>query len=110
PVLTELAPQVAPGGAERQHTGSRIKVVQRLLLDRVDAETRAPAVSGQDHPAAGVLPDETKASVAVLERARSRAKVADDAAGVLAMPPTAELRAVGLKRHIRGQCYKIKHW
>src|SRR5262249_4925385 len=90
PVLAELTPQVAARRAEGQDARAGVEVVQRLLLDRVDAEPRPLAVSGQDHPAVRVLADEAEPPVAVLERAGARAEVADDAAVVLAMPPTAE--------------------
>ena len=40
PVLTELARQVAAGGAEGQYARPGEKMIQRFLLDRVDAEPR----------------------------------------------------------------------
>ena len=46
PVLAELAAQVTAGRAEGEHAGARIKMIQRLLFDRVDAEARAAAVGG----------------------------------------------------------------
>ena len=38
PVLAELAREVAARGAERQHARAGIEVIERLLLDRIDAE------------------------------------------------------------------------
>ena len=38
PVLAELAGQVAAGGAEREHGTAGVEMVERFLLDRVDAE------------------------------------------------------------------------
>ncbi len=52
PVLAELAGQIAAGGAEGQHAGAGVEVVERLLLDRVDAKARTAAVGGQQHLAA----------------------------------------------------------
>jgi hypothetical protein len=40
PVLAELAGQVAAGGAKRQHAAAGIEMIERLFLDRVDAESR----------------------------------------------------------------------
>ena len=40
PVLAELARQIAPRRPEREHARARIKLVERLFLDGVDAETR----------------------------------------------------------------------
>ena len=48
PVLAEPAREVAARGAEREHRRSREEVVQRLLLDRVDAEPARAAV-GREH-------------------------------------------------------------
>jgi len=94
PVLAELAAEVAAGGAEGQHAGAGVEVVERLLLDRVDAEAGAPAVGRQHHLAAEVLADEAEAAVAGLEVALARAEVADDPP-VLRMPPAARQRPVG---------------
>jgi hypothetical protein len=48
PVLAELAGQVAPGRPEREHRRPRQEVVERLLLDRIDAEPARPAPSLED--------------------------------------------------------------
>ena len=45
-VLTELAREVAAGSTEGEHRRTRQEVVERLLLDRVDAETGGAAVGG----------------------------------------------------------------
>src|SRR5665647_3244529 len=42
PILAELAGKVAAGCAERQHRRAGEKVVERLLLDGVDAEAAQP--------------------------------------------------------------------
>src|SRR5206468_10583777 len=96
PVLAELAAEVAAGGAERQDRRAGVEVIERLLLDRVDAEAGAPAVGRQDHFAVDVLADEAKAAVARLEATLPRAKVADDPARLrVVVPPAAGQRAVG---------------
>jgi hypothetical protein len=38
PVLAKLAGEIAPCGSEGQHRRARQKVIQRLLLHRIDAE------------------------------------------------------------------------
>jgi hypothetical protein len=48
PVLAEAAGQVAPGGTEGQHGGAGQHVVERLLLDRIDAQAAGTAV-GSEH-------------------------------------------------------------
>jgi len=48
PVLAELTREVAPGGPKREHRRARQKVVERLLLDRVDAEARGSPVGCQN--------------------------------------------------------------
>ena len=68
PVLAELAGQVAAGGAEREHAGARVEVVERLLLDRVDAEARAAAVGGQHHASPTALAHEAQAALALVQR------------------------------------------
>jgi hypothetical protein len=47
PVLAELAGQVATGRAEGQHRRAGEKVIERLLLDRIDAKARGTAVRGE---------------------------------------------------------------
>jgi len=86
PVLAELAGQVAADGAEGQHAAARVEVVERLLLDRVDAEPRGAAVGGQHHVVAFAHPDETGAPLAVAELAVARAQVALDPAVVEGVP------------------------
>jgi hypothetical protein len=44
PVLAEAAGQVAARGAEREDGRSRQEMVQRLLLDRIDAKAARPTV------------------------------------------------------------------
>ncbi|MEE8624806.1 MAG: hypothetical protein V3T19_05655, partial [Acidiferrobacterales bacterium] len=48
PVLTELAGQVAAGGAEREHGCTGQKVIQRFFFDRVYTEAAGAAIGSQD--------------------------------------------------------------
>src|SRR5207302_9672027 len=76
PVLAELAREVAARGAEGKDARAGIEVVERLLLDRVDAEARRAAVGGEHHAAAFHLADETEAALALVQLAVARAEVA----------------------------------
>ena len=80
PVLAEAAGQVAPGRAEREHRGAGQEVVERLLLDRVQAEAAGAPVAGQHDLPAGPGTHEAQAPLAVAQLARTRAQVALDAA------------------------------
>jgi hypothetical protein len=89
PVLAELARQVAAGGAEAEHSAAREEVVERLLLDRVDAEARAASVGGEHHRVADALAHEAHAALALVQPAVARTQVALDAAIVEPVPPAA---------------------
>ena len=52
PVLAKRAREVAARGPERQHRGAREKVIERLLLDRIDAEPCRSAVARELHAGA----------------------------------------------------------
>src|SRR5262245_49952550 len=80
PVLAELAREVAACGAERQHRRARQEVVQRLLLDRVDAEPTGSAIAGEHDLVVGAGTDETEAALSLTESACARAYVALDPA------------------------------
>jgi hypothetical protein len=70
-------------------------VVQRLLFDRVDAESRAAAVCAEHHLAVTVFAHEAKTAIAGLQIAGSRAQVADDASGIVGgVPPARELGSI----------------
>src|SRR5213076_1487578 len=79
PVLTELAGEVAPRGAEREHAGAGVEVVQRLLLDRVDAEAARAAVRREDDLVPFALAHEAQAALPFVQRAVAGADVALDA-------------------------------
>jgi hypothetical protein len=95
PVLAELAGQVAAGGAEGQHAGTGVEVVERLLLDRVDAEARTAAVGGQQQFAALHGAHEAGGALALVQLAVARAEVALDAAVVELVPPAGGDSAYG---------------
>ena len=79
PVLAELAGEIAAGGAERQHRRAGQEVVQRLLLDRIDAEPGRAAVGGEHQLLAPARAHEAQAALAVVQAAVARADVALDA-------------------------------
>src|SRR5207237_1844740 len=78
PVLAEAAGEVAAGRSERQHGCARQKVVQRLLLDRIDAESARASVAREHDLVALARADEAQPALALAELARSRADVALD--------------------------------
>jgi hypothetical protein len=79
-VLAEPTAEVAAGCPEGQHAGAGIKVRQRLLLDRVDAEAGRSAVGGQHHGVVDPLAHEAEPALAGLQGALARAQVALDPA------------------------------
>src|SRR5262249_7805126 len=83
----ELAAEVAPGRAERQHRGAGQEVIERLLLDRVDAEARALAVGREDELVAFARAHEAERALAVVQPAVARAEIALDAPVVEGVPP-----------------------
>ena len=95
PVLAELAGQVAAGGAERQDRRAGQEVVERLLLDGVDAEAAGAAVGGQHHPVAAARPDEAQPALALVQLAQPRADVALHPPVVERMPVAAGEQVLG---------------
>jgi len=87
PVLAKLARQVAARGAERQHARSRMKMVQRVLLDRIDAEARVAPVGRERHRVADALAHKAHAALPVVQPAIARTQVALDASVVEPVPP-----------------------
>src|SRR5439155_951381 len=86
PVLAEAAGEVAAGRSERQRGCARQKVVQRLLLDRIDAETARPPVRREHDLIALTRADEAEPALALAELARSRADVALEPSVVAPVP------------------------
>ena len=79
PVLAELAGEVAAGRAEGQHRRARQEMVERLLLDRVDAEAGRAAVGGQHDLVVLAGAHEAQTALALVQLALARAQVALDA-------------------------------
>ena len=86
PVLTEATSEVAASRPKRQHRGPRIEVVQRLLLDGVDAEAAGAAVGRENHFAVQAAADEAQPTLALAKPAEARAQIALHAAVVELMP------------------------
>src|SRR5262249_17748628 len=86
PILAKLASQIASGRPERQHRRPGQEVVQRLLLDGVDAEATGAAVGGQHDLIVLAGADEAEAALPLVQLAVTRAQVALDAAVVGAVP------------------------
>ena len=63
-------------------------MVQRLFLDRIDAEPGRPTVRGQDQPVPTALAHETGAPLSFLQLAFARAQVALQAPVSLQVPVT----------------------
>jgi hypothetical protein len=76
PVLAELAGEIAARGAERQYRGAGQEVIQRLLLDRVDAKAAGPPVGRQQHLVIAVGSHEAEPALARVQFAVPGAKVA----------------------------------
>ena len=64
-------------------------MVQRFLLDGINAEAAAAAVGREHHLSADALADETKAALAVVELAEARTQAAFDASVRQQRPPAA---------------------
>src|SRR5262249_40986732 len=78
PVLAEAAAEVAAGSAEREDARTGIEMIERLLLDRVEAETGRATVRGEHHLPTDVLPHEAERPLAIAELAVARAQIALD--------------------------------
>ena len=86
PVLAELAGEVAARGAERQHAGARVEMVERFLFDRIDTESRRATVGDQLDFVVEALAHITQAALAFAQTAVARADVALQASIRFAMP------------------------
>src|SRR5690606_24022106 len=80
PVLAEPARQVAAGGPERQHRRARQEVVERLLLDRVHAESARAAVGGEHDLVVHAAADKAQTALALPQLAGAGADVTLDPA------------------------------
>ncbi len=106
PILTKFTSKIATGGAEGKHRAARQEVVERLLLDGIDAETRRAPVRGEDHRVVHARAHEAGAALALVQPALARAEVALDAAVLERVPPAAGVqRALDGIRHARRHRY-----
>jgi len=76
PVLAELATQIAACGAEGKNGGTRQKVIQGFLLDRIDAKTAGSSVCGQDNRVVFSGAHKAEAPLAFVEAAEARTDIA----------------------------------
>src|SRR5262249_26308351 len=89
PVLAELAGEVAARRPERKHGRPGHEMVERLLLDRIDAETGGTAV-GREHDLVGLArAHKAQAALAFVQLAIARADLALDAPVLKAAPVAA---------------------
>jgi hypothetical protein len=73
------------------------EVMQRLLLDRVDAEARTAAVRGQHHFVAHALAHEAQPALPFVQLAVARTQVALDAPIRQRMPPARRCHGIGIR-------------
>src|SRR6516225_6892119 len=85
-ILTELAGEVAASGAERQHARARVEMIERLLLNRIDAKARRTSIGRQDHLVALAHSHEAEAALPLMQFAVPRADVALDPSVVDPVP------------------------
>ncbi len=86
PVLAEFARQVATSSAERQHARPGIKMIERLLLDGINAKAGRTAVSGEHHGVIQTLAYEAGAALAFVQPAIARTQIALNATVIQPMP------------------------
>ena len=88
PVLAEPASEIAAGGAEGQHAGAGMEMVERFLLDGINAKAAAAAIGRERHLVAGAPADETEPALALVELAEAWTEAALDAPVRQQRPPT----------------------
>src|SRR5690606_34329717 len=80
-----------------------MKMMQWLLLDRIETESRGAAVAREEHAAALVLAHEAKAALALVQTAVPRAQIARHPAVLRGVPPPSRRRArLWVLAHPRG--------
>jgi hypothetical protein len=80
PILAKLAAQIAAARPKGQHRRPRKEVIERLLLDGVDAEPTRTPVRRQDNRITLASSHEAKCALAFMQSAEARAQIALDAA------------------------------
>jgi hypothetical protein len=87
PVLAEEAAHVATSGPHTEDSGAWKKMIERLLFDGIDLESRRGAVTKAVEFAGLVDSDEAEASLAGIDVAMPGAEVAVDAVVRFRTPP-----------------------
>ena len=88
PILAKATAQIATRCAKGKNRSPRIKVIQGLFFDGIDAKPAALAVRGEHHGVVDVLAYKTKASLIWADFAEARAQVTLQSTIVQAMPKT----------------------
>jgi hypothetical protein len=66
-------------------------MIEWLLLDRIDAKPRAPAIRRKHHLTTAILANKTETPIALFEMTFARTKIADDPSRInVGMPPISD--------------------
>src|SRR6202140_361837 len=95
PVLAEEAAHIAARRAHAENARARQKMVQRLFLDGINLQRRRRAISQAVKLAAFIDADETKSSLAGIDVAVARTKIAVNAAVCFRFPPARFVQCIG---------------
>src|ERR1700680_1902344 len=95
PVLAEEAAHIAARRAHAENARARQKMVQRLFLDGINLQRRRRAISQAVKLAAFIDADETKSSLAGIDVAVARTKIAVNAAVSFRFPPARFVQCIG---------------
>src|SRR5262249_6059013 len=85
-VLAEFAGQIAASGAEGEDGRAGQEMIERLLLDRVDAEAGRAAIGSEHHLILGARTYEAEPALALVQAAITRAQIALDASVLESAP------------------------
>ena len=85
-ILAELAGQIAPSRAKRQHRCSRQEMVEWLFLYGINTKSAGAPPGGQDNLIILTRPDEAKPSLPFTQLAQPRTDIALDAPIVQFVP------------------------
>src|SRR5262249_21938110 len=98
----EPAAEVAAGRPEGQHGRTRQEVIERLLLDGINAKAAGAAVRGQHDLPVLACPHEAEAALPFVELAQARAQVTLDAP-VFESVPVAGRNDRGIVAYAQGE-------
>ena len=82
PVLTELASKIAASRTKGKYCCSRVEVVERFFLDRINTKAGGESVRREYDLTASRLPNKTEGLLSITQSAVSRAYVTADASVV----------------------------